>query len=149
VVGAGPDEAAAHAPALVKAGGLPIRIVAVTDHFPEYAAGPNRPGTAFAHLRRSGIPAWLRDRADPGPDAGVMIVAPQWGPNMRAQPVQHVRRAAAELEDAGATLIAGHSTHVPHGPGGRTLFDLGDFMHPYGCGELGPATRACRDLVVV
>jgi poly-gamma-glutamate synthesis protein (capsule biosynthesis protein) len=42
-----------------------------------------------------------------------------------------VRRAAAALEDAGATLVAGHSAHVPHGASGRTLFDLGDFIDDY------------------
>jgi hypothetical protein len=28
-------------------------------------------------------------------------------------------------------LIAGHSAHVPQGPSGRTLFDLGDFIDDY------------------
>jgi hypothetical protein len=35
------------------------------------------------------------------------------------------------LADAGATLIAGHSAHVPHGVGGRVLYDLGDFLDDY------------------
>ena len=35
------------------------------------------------------------------------------------------------LEAAGATLIAGHSAHVPQGPSKRTLFDLGDFIDDY------------------
>ncbi len=59
------------------------------------------------------------------------IVSPHWGPNMRSDPLPYVRRAAAALEDAGATLIAGHSAHVPQGPSGRTLFDLGDFLDDY------------------
>jgi poly-gamma-glutamate synthesis protein (capsule biosynthesis protein) len=50
---------------------------------------------------------------------------------MRTEPVSHVRRAGAALEAAGATLVAGHSAHVPHGPSGRTLFDLGDFIDDY------------------
>jgi poly-gamma-glutamate synthesis protein (capsule biosynthesis protein) len=50
---------------------------------------------------------------------------------MRPAPVAHVRRAAAALEAAGATLVAGHSAHVPLGPSGRTLFDLGDFIDDY------------------
>jgi poly-gamma-glutamate capsule biosynthesis protein CapA/YwtB (metallophosphatase superfamily) len=131
VVGAGSDEAAARAPAVLQGGGLRVRVVAVSDHPPEYAAGPARPGIAFADLHRSGLPAWLRERLAPGPDADAVIVAVHWGPNMRAQPVPHVRLAAAELEDAGATLIAGHSAHVPHGPANRTLFDLGDFVDDY------------------
>jgi poly-gamma-glutamate capsule biosynthesis protein CapA/YwtB (metallophosphatase superfamily) len=130
-VGAGPDEAAARAPAVLPAGGLRVRIVAVADHPPDYGATPDGPGTAYADLRRDGIPDWLDERAAPGPDADVVIVAPHWGPNMRPEPVPHVRRAAADLEDAGASLIAGHSAHVPHGPRGRTLFDLGDFIDDY------------------
>ena len=131
VVGAGPDEAAARAPAMLSAGGLRVRVVAVSDHPRDCAAATVRPGIAFADLHSGHIPAWLRDCSAPGADADVVIVAPHWGPNMRAKPVPHVRRAAAELEDAGATLIAGHSAHVPHGPTGRTLFDLGDFIDDY------------------
>jgi poly-gamma-glutamate synthesis protein (capsule biosynthesis protein) len=33
--------------------------------------------------------------------------------------------------DAGATLIAGHSAHVPHGVAGPVLYDLGDFLDDY------------------
>jgi poly-gamma-glutamate synthesis protein (capsule biosynthesis protein) len=130
-VGAGADVAAARAPVVVRAGGLRVRIVAVTDHPASYAAGPGRPGVAFADLRYEGVPAWLRELSAAGDDADVVVVSPHWGPNMRAEPVSHVRRAAAALEAAGATLVAGHSAHVPHGPSGRTLFDLGDFIDDY------------------
>ena len=67
----------------------------------------------------------------PDADADLVLVSPHWGPNMRAAPVPHVRRAAAALEAAGATLVAGHSAHVPQGASGRTLFDLGDFVDDY------------------
>jgi Bacterial capsule synthesis protein PGA_cap len=130
-VGAGADEAAARAPLVLRAGELRVRIVALADHPPDYAATATRPGTAYADLHRAGLPAWAREHAAPGADADAVIVAPHWGPNMRAAPVSHVRRTAAELEAAGATLIAGHSAHVPHGPAGRTLFDLGDFVDDY------------------
>jgi hypothetical protein len=50
---------------------------------------------------------------------------------MRTRRVAHVRRAAAALEEAGATLVAGQSAHVPQGPSGRTLCDLGDFIDDY------------------
>src|SRR4029453_9488567 len=46
-------------------------------------------------------------------------------------PVGHVRRAATALVDAGATLVAGHSAHVPHGVAGPVLYDLGDFLDDY------------------
>jgi poly-gamma-glutamate capsule biosynthesis protein CapA/YwtB (metallophosphatase superfamily) len=130
-VGAGADEAAARASVLLRAGDMRVRVVAVTDHPSSYAAGPDRPGIAFADLAGAPIPPWLRAASAPGPDADVVIVTPHWGPNMRAAPVPHVRRAAAALEAAGATLVAGHSAHVPQGPRGRTLFDLGDFIDDY------------------
>jgi poly-gamma-glutamate capsule biosynthesis protein CapA/YwtB (metallophosphatase superfamily) len=129
-VGAGADETAARTPVVLPGGGLRVRVVAVTDHPSDYAATPDRPGIAFADLQHH-MPSWLREASAPGPDADAVIVSPHWGPNMRARPVTHVRRAAAELEEAGATLVAGHSAHVPQGPSGRTLFDLGDFIDDY------------------
>ena len=127
--GAGGDEAAARAPAILDAGGVHVRVVAVGDHPSSYAAGAARPGIAFADLEVEGVPEWLRSAA--APDADLTIVSPHWGPNMQPDPVPHVRRAAAALEAAGATLIAGHSAHVPQGASGRTLFDLGDFLDDY------------------
>jgi poly-gamma-glutamate capsule biosynthesis protein CapA/YwtB (metallophosphatase superfamily) len=121
VVGAGCDEAAARAPVVLDAGGVRVRIVAVSDHPASYAAGVQRPGIAFADLARASVPPWLRVACTPDADADVPIVLPHWGPNMRSSPVPHVRRAAAALQAAGATLIAGHSAHVPQGPSGRTL----------------------------
>ena len=50
---------------------------------------------------------------------------------MTSAPVGHVRRAAAALLQAGATLVAGHSAHVPHGVAGPVLYDLGDFLDDY------------------
>jgi poly-gamma-glutamate synthesis protein (capsule biosynthesis protein) len=130
-VGAGPDESAARRPVVLTGGGLRLRVVAATDHPSAYAAAPDRPGIAFADLLHDDVPAWLRESSSPGPGADVVLVSPHWGPNMRAEPVAHVRRAAGALEDAGATLVAGHSAHVPQGPRGRTLFDLGDFIDDY------------------
>jgi poly-gamma-glutamate capsule biosynthesis protein CapA/YwtB (metallophosphatase superfamily) len=130
-VGAGADDAAACAPARLHGGGLRVRVVAISDHPFASAAGPGEPGVAFADLFGRDLPSWLLEAAAPGPDADVVIVSPHWGPNMRAEPVEHVRRAASTLEHAGATLIAGHSAHVPQGTRGRTLFDLGDFIDDY------------------
>ena len=58
-------------------------------------------------------------------------MTPHWGPNMTSAPVRHVRRAATALVEAGATLVAGHSAHVPHGVAGPVLYDLGDFLDDY------------------
>jgi hypothetical protein len=130
-VGAGSDRATARAPVVLARNGVRVRVVAVSDHPASYAATPRRPGIAFADLAVAPVPSWLRAASTPGGDADVTIVSAHWGPNMRGSPVAHVRRAAAALERAGATLIAGHSAHVPQAPSGRTLFDLGDFIDDY------------------
>jgi poly-gamma-glutamate synthesis protein (capsule biosynthesis protein) len=77
------------------------------------------------------MPDWLLAAARPGGGADLVVVTPHWGPNMRGEPVPHVRAAAAELTEAGATLVAGHSAHVFQGAAGRVLFDLGDFLDDY------------------
>jgi poly-gamma-glutamate capsule biosynthesis protein CapA/YwtB (metallophosphatase superfamily) len=129
--GAGLDVAAARAPVVLSAqSGVRVRVVAVTDHPSSFAAGVDRPGVAYGDLAR-GMPDWLGRAVSPDADADLVLVSPHWGPNMRAAPVPHVRRAAAALEAAGATLVAGHSAHVPQGARGRTLFDLGDFVDDY------------------
>jgi poly-gamma-glutamate capsule biosynthesis protein CapA/YwtB (metallophosphatase superfamily) len=126
-VGAGEDETAARASRRVG----PIRIVAASDHPAAYAAGPDRPGIAFADLRRGSPPDWLLAAAGPAAASEIVLVTPHWGPNMTAEPVRHVRAAARALVDAGATLVAGHSAHVFQGVAGRILYDLGDFVDDY------------------
>jgi poly-gamma-glutamate capsule biosynthesis protein CapA/YwtB (metallophosphatase superfamily) len=129
-VGAGVDEQAARRPVTVTArSGFRIAVVGVTDHPADYAAGPAKPGVAYADLR-SGVPAWL-ERAVEGIDADAVLVTPHWGPNMAASPLPYVRAAAAALLGAGATLVAGHSAHVFQGVEGRVLYDLGDFLDDY------------------
>ncbi|HEY7619427.1 MAG TPA: CapA family protein [Solirubrobacteraceae bacterium] len=126
-VGAGADVAAARAPVILDG----LRIVAAGDHPGAFAATAGRPGIAYADLRGRGAPAWLLDAARPGPDAATVLVTPHWGPNMRPEPLPTVRKAAAALVAAGATLVAGHSAHVFQGVAGRVLYDLGDFLDDY------------------
>jgi len=128
-VGAGIDLEQARRPTILATGELRVAVLGVTDHPPDFAAGPDRPGVAFADLGRR-VPDWLLERIRAA-DAEVVLVTPHWGPNMTSEPVGHVRRAAAALVDAGATLVAGHSAHVPHGVAGRVLYDLGDFLDDY------------------
>jgi len=130
-VGAGANLDQACRPALLTAGELRVAVLGVTDHPADFAAGPDRPGVAFADLGRQ-VPDWLAQLVrEAGAQADVTLVTPHWGPNMTTAPVRHVRRAATALVDAGATLVAGHSAHVPHGVGGRVLYDLGDFLDDY------------------
>ena len=128
-VGAGVDQPAARAPAIFERSDVRVGIVGVTDHPSDYAAGVDHPGVSHARLRHR-IPDWLLDTVR-HVDAEIVLVTPHWGPNMVAEPVPHVRSAAAALLDAGATMIAGHSAHVFHGVADRVLYDLGDFIDDY------------------
>jgi poly-gamma-glutamate capsule biosynthesis protein CapA/YwtB (metallophosphatase superfamily) len=130
--GAGPDEEEARRGALVQAGGLTLGVLALSDHPAEFAAGPELSGIAYADLRRD-LPDWvpaelarLRARAD------LVLAFPHWGPNMTSHPADWQRRRAAELLEAGADAVAGHSAHVFHGIGdGLVLYDLGDALDDY------------------
>jgi poly-gamma-glutamate synthesis protein (capsule biosynthesis protein) len=129
-VGAGRDERQARAPRVLAANGFRLAVIGASDHPRDIAAGPERPGIAFADLSRGELPDWLVAAVrEPGADA--VLVTPHWGPNMTPEPVDEVRGAAAELVAAGATLVAGHSAHVFHEVAGPVLYDLGDFIDDY------------------
>ena len=131
VVGAGVDEAEARMPVVLTVAGMRVGLIGFTDHPEDFAAGPTRPGVAYADLG-GGAPSWLLDRVRATrAQCDVLLVTPHWGPNMVAEPLPEIRSAAAELLGAGATLVAGHSAHVFHGVQGRVLFDLGDFLDDY------------------
>ncbi|MFH5822684.1 CapA family protein [Georgenia sp. AZ-5] len=129
-VGAGHDLREARRPASFRVAAEPLMLVALTDHPPDFAAGPRTPGVAFADLRR-GVPAWVGAAVREAALAAPVVVTPHWGPNMVPEPVGHVRRAADELGAVGPALVAGHSAHVVQGVAGRVLFDLGDFIDDY------------------
>ncbi|GAA2144932.1 CapA family protein [Actinomadura napierensis] len=134
-VGAGPGVREARTPVILEAGGLRVAVVGVTDHPPDFAAGPDRPGVAFADLRH-GTDAWLRDEIRALARSNDLVLAlPHWGPNMTEEPLRHVRRAAGDLVDAGASLVAGSSAHVFHGVAPPVLFDMGDFIDDYAVSE--------------
>jgi poly-gamma-glutamate capsule biosynthesis protein CapA/YwtB (metallophosphatase superfamily) len=127
--GAGADVDRARAPAVLRAGAFRLGVLSLCDHPEDFAAGPGRPGVAFADLKR-GVPDWV-SAAVRSVEAHAVLVTPHWGPNMVRSPVPHVRRAAQALVGAGAALVAGHSAHVFHGVQGRVLFDLGGFIDDY------------------
>jgi poly-gamma-glutamate capsule biosynthesis protein CapA/YwtB (metallophosphatase superfamily) len=128
-LGAGADVEEARAPAVLSAAGVRLGVVAFADHPAEFGARQDRPGIAYADLRR-GIPEWVL-AAVRDVDVELRLVTPHWGPNMTAEPRPYVRDAAAGLVAAGATLLAGHSAHVFQGVEGSVLFDLGDFLDDY------------------
>jgi poly-gamma-glutamate capsule biosynthesis protein CapA/YwtB (metallophosphatase superfamily) len=134
-VGAGPDATEARRPAIVRAGHLSVGVVAVADHPEEYGAGAARPGTAFAPLHE-GAPGWLLDAvAEARERFDVVLAFPHWGPNMTREPAPWQRAVAAELQQAGADLVAGHSAHAFHGigwgPRGPIAYDLGGALDDY------------------
>jgi len=122
-VGAGRNVEEARRPAILEVDGFRLAVVGCSDHPPEFAAAADSPGIAY------GLD-WMQT-AIAGLDAEAVLVTPHWGPNMVAAPVPYVRRAAAALRAAGATLIAGHSAHVFHGIEPGILYDVGDFLDDY------------------
>jgi poly-gamma-glutamate capsule biosynthesis protein CapA/YwtB (metallophosphatase superfamily) len=127
-VGAGEDAQAARRPVVLESNGVRLAVLALTDHPADFAA-ESGPGVAFADLR-TGLPPWVNETVR-SVEADAVLATPHWGPNMTSGPVPHVLRAAGELVDAGAAVVAGHSAHVFHGVRGGVLFDLGDFIDDY------------------
>ena len=126
--GAGVEEA--RAPTVVGGADLRVGVVAFSDHPADYAAEPEKPGIAWVDLQREGVPSWLLETLK-SLDTDVVLTLAHWGPNMCDRPQRYIRDAAAELQDAGATLIAGHSAHVVQGVERGVLYDLGDFLDDY------------------
>jgi len=126
-VGAGADVAQARAPVVLGSGHASVAVLSATDHPADFAAGPDAPGVALVDLED---PAWLVD-AIGLVEAEAVLVTPHWGPNMAIAPRPPIRRTAAALLAAGATLVAGHSAHVFHGIGSGVVYDLGDFLDDY------------------
>jgi poly-gamma-glutamate capsule biosynthesis protein CapA/YwtB (metallophosphatase superfamily) len=122
-VGAGADRERARTPMVVESDGLRLAVLGCSDHPAAYAAGAHSPGIAY------GL-EWL-PQAIKRADADVVLVKPHWGPNMAPEPLPSIRRFAATLRDAGATLVAGHSAHVFHGVEEGVIYDLGDFLDDY------------------
>ncbi len=136
-VGAGGDLAAARRPVTLEVAGVRVAVLGVTDHPAGFAAGPHGGGVAYADLRRE-VPDWLLAAVGRAAgEADVVLVTPHWGPNLVTSPTPHVRRSAAALLSAGATVVAGHSAHVFHGvgwrarPGPAVLYDLGELIDDY------------------
>ncbi len=127
--GAGPDVERARAPVVFEADGESVGVLAFADHPQDFAAAAARPGIAWADLRQ-GVPDWVGEAMD-DLTADTVLVSPHWGPNMTDRPLGYVRKAAARLRSAGASLVAGHSAHVVHGVEGLVLYDLGDFLDDY------------------
>jgi poly-gamma-glutamate synthesis protein (capsule biosynthesis protein) len=137
--GAGRDLAAARAPAMLSLGGQKLGVLAVTDNQPDFAAGPETPGTHYARLGVDpALPVEVRDAAAKLRAAGadIVVLTAHWGPNMVTDPPPHFRAFARDLADDGSIdLFWGHSAHVFQGVEARgrslILYDCGDFIDDY------------------
>jgi poly-gamma-glutamate capsule biosynthesis protein CapA/YwtB (metallophosphatase superfamily) len=133
--GAGRAEGEARRGAVVSAAGHRLGVLALADHPREYAAGEAAPGIAWADLPEE-TPEWAR--AELGRlrrECDWVLAFPHWGGAMSAGPARWQRARAAELLDAGADLVAGHSAHVFQGvermAAGTVAYDLGDALDDY------------------
>jgi poly-gamma-glutamate capsule biosynthesis protein CapA/YwtB (metallophosphatase superfamily)/Tfp pilus assembly protein PilF len=127
-VGAGPDLAAALAPADVDVDGYVVRFLAFNGVEPrEYYAGGGRPGTA--PLDEGTIVSAI-SRAKSG--ASLVVVSLHWGGESMAYPTSEQKRLAHKFVDAGADVILGHHPHVIQGvesyEGAIIAYSLGNFL---------------------
>jgi poly-gamma-glutamate capsule biosynthesis protein CapA/YwtB (metallophosphatase superfamily) len=125
--GAGMDLQQARQPAIVKAGGYTVALLAYSLTFPEsFWAGAERPGTAFGHERyvRADV-ASARERAD------IVVVSFHWGREATTELRDYQPRLAHAAIDAGAAVVLGHHPHILQGieryKHGIIFYSLGNF----------------------
>ena len=122
-VGAGANVDEARRPAVLEAKGFRLGVVGATDYPADYAAGPRRPGVAFARLGEE-IPDWLAGTIS-RLDVDAVLVTPHWGPNMIERPRPEIRRAAAQLLAASTPRSRPRATaRAPAASSSRTICEL-------------------------
>jgi poly-gamma-glutamate synthesis protein (capsule biosynthesis protein) len=135
-VGAGVDEAAAHAPVVTTHNGVRIAFVAYVDVPVEgrsgfdtasWAAGPSTPGLAWADPARIAADvAAARQQAD------VVVAYMHFGLEGRPEVTANQRLLAHAAVDAGAALVLGAHPHVlqpvERYNGGLIAYSLGNFV---------------------
>ena len=136
--GAGANLMEASRPAMLEAEGIEVGVVAFADHFLEYAATEDAPGTRIItvsteeqHFRE------VRESIQAAREAGadLVVVSIHWGPNMRQVPSPEFVEFAHAVMDAGADIFHGHSAHIFQGieiyHGKPILYDTGDLIDDY------------------
>jgi poly-gamma-glutamate capsule biosynthesis protein CapA/YwtB (metallophosphatase superfamily) len=142
--GAGHNEAEAQEPALFEVGvgegelRVKVAVVSLTDNEPDFAAGPEHPGTNYLPIGTDAatmarIESWI-DRAR-GIGAEFIILSPHWGPNMVQIPPQRHINFAHEAINRGADVVFGHSAHLFQAvelyKDKFIVYDGGDFLDDY------------------
>ena len=137
--GAGEDEAAARRPAILSVEGLRLAFLAYVQvpndsvsgfGEDELAAGPTRPGVAWA--RREAVVADVEEAAR---QADLVVVSLHAGPEYQEEPSALQRELAHAAVDAGADLVLGHHPHVLQGieryKGALIAYSLGNFVFDF------------------
>lgn len=139
--GAGDDAEAAQAPAILKIGERRLRVfgfaVASSGVPADWAATRRRPGVNYLPDlgERSLAAALARIRAH-ARTSDLIVVSLHWGPNWGYAVSEAERRfARALIDETGAALVHGHSSHHPKGlecyRGRLILYGCGDFLNDY------------------
>ena len=137
--GAGENPTAAAAPATVSIGNLEVAVVSLADHYAEYGATDDRPGTAHVDAdpdepatRRLVGKALERAKAT---EPDLLVASVHWGPNWVAYPDDDLVAFGHWLVEQGVDLVHGHSAHVFQGVerygDGVILHDTGDIVDDY------------------
>lgn len=134
--GAGIDRETARRPAVLRAAGTAVGLVAFTDNQPDWEA-ERGPGIYYVPVvagdRRMMELLELVRRTKELVD--VLIVSAHWGPNWGSEaPAEH-RALAHALIDAGADAVFGHSPHIFRGVelyrNRPVIYSAGDFVDDY------------------
>lgn len=139
--GAGSDAQAAEAPAMLKIGQRRLQVfgfaLASSGVPAGWAATRRRPGVNYlpdlGERSLAAAVARIRAHAQPG---DLIVVSLHWGPNWGyAIPAAERSFARALIDEAGAALVHGHSSHHPKGleryRGRLILYGCGDFLNDY------------------
>ncbi|WP_222915339.1 CapA family protein [Natrinema sp. SYSU A 869] len=137
--GAGESPATAREPATVSVGDIDVAVVSFADHYSEYGATNDRPGTAYVEFdpessdsRR--IVGEAIDRANAS-EPDLLVASVHWGPNWVEYPDEDYVTFSHWLVDQGVDLVHGHSAHVVQGVerygDGLILHDTGDIVDDY------------------
>jgi poly-gamma-glutamate synthesis protein (capsule biosynthesis protein) len=136
--GAGLSLIQAARPAVLEIAGVLVGAISITDTMPEFAAGPDRPGTHYLPIRddRATL-ALIATQVDAlrGAGAQLVVLSAHWGVNLRPWPSMRFRRFARAAVELGVDVFHGHSAHLIHGievVGRRLiLYDTGNLLNDY------------------
>ncbi len=126
--GAGPNLAAALAPARLDVDGYVIDFIAFSGVSPkDFIAGPAKAGSAPLD-EGTVVGAIARAKGE----ANLVVVSLHWGSESMAYPSSEQKRLAHKFVDAGADIILGHHPHVIQGvesyDGAVIAYSLGNFL---------------------